>query len=115
MWWLVAVAVLVLISLILSVFAIALPKFKMIQDLVDRLNLVARENLAGMMVIRAFNMQAFEERRFEAANLDLATEIVGLYMDIRGYGPVKDQAMDDVRTRVANKINTLATMEQHAA
>jgi ATP-binding cassette subfamily B protein len=71
MWWLVAVAVLVLISLILSVFAIALPKFKMIQDLIDRLNLVARENLAGMMVIRAFNMQAFEERRFEAANLDL--------------------------------------------
>jgi indolepyruvate ferredoxin oxidoreductase len=48
-------------------------------------------------------------------NLDLATEIVGLYMDIRGYGPVKEQAVDEVRTRVANKINTLATMEQRAA
>ena len=50
-----------------------------------------------------------------AANLDLATEIVGLYMDIRGYGPVKEQAVEEVRTRVANKINTLATMEQRAA
>jgi indolepyruvate ferredoxin oxidoreductase len=49
------------------------------------------------------------------ANLDLATEIVGLYMDIRGYGPVKEQAVEEVRTRVANKINTLATMEQRAA
>jgi ATP-binding cassette subfamily B multidrug efflux pump len=65
------VAVLVLISLILSVFTIALPKFKAIQKLVDRLNLVARENLAGMMVIRAFNMQGFEEKRFDKANLDL--------------------------------------------
>jgi len=71
MWWLIAVAVLVLIGLILSVFAIALPKFKAIQKLVDRLNLVARENLAGMMVIRAFNMQDFEEKRFDKANLDL--------------------------------------------
>jgi ATP-binding cassette subfamily B multidrug efflux pump len=71
MWWLIAVAVLVLISLILIVFSIALPKFKLIQKLVDRLNLVARENLAGMMVIRAFNMQPFEEERFDKANLDL--------------------------------------------
>ena len=50
-----------------------------------------------------------------AANLDLATEIVALYMDIRGYGPVKEQAIEEVRTRVANKINTLATMDQRAA
>jgi indolepyruvate ferredoxin oxidoreductase len=48
-------------------------------------------------------------------NVDLATEIVGLYMDVRGYGPVKEQAVDEVRTRVANKISTLATMEQRAA
>jgi indolepyruvate ferredoxin oxidoreductase len=51
----------------------------------------------------------------DTSNLDLATEIVGLYMDIRGYGPVKEQAVDEVRTRVANKINTLATMEKRAA
>jgi ATP-binding cassette subfamily B multidrug efflux pump len=71
MWWLIAVAVLVLISLVLSVVAIALPKFKIVQDLIDRLNRVARENLSGMLVIRAFNRQAFEEERFDAANSDL--------------------------------------------
>jgi len=71
MWWLIGVAVLVLIGLIMTVFAVALPKFKIIQKLVDRLNLVSRENLAGMMVIRAFNMQDFEEQRFDKANVDL--------------------------------------------
>jgi ATP-binding cassette subfamily B protein len=71
MWWLIAVAVMILISMILIVFSIALPKFKAIQKLVDRLNLVSRENLAGMMVIRAFNMQDFEEQRFDKANVDL--------------------------------------------
>ncbi|MBN2006403.1 MAG: ABC transporter ATP-binding protein [Anaerolineae bacterium] len=71
MWWIIAVAVAFLLSLVLTVFSIALPKFKIIQQLVDRLNLVARENLAGMMVIRAFNMQSFEENRFDKANRDL--------------------------------------------
>jgi ATP-binding cassette subfamily B protein len=71
MWWLIAVAVAVLISLILSVMSIALPKFKMIQNLIDRVNLVSREHLSGMMVIRAFNMQSFEEQRFDRANIDL--------------------------------------------
>jgi ATP-binding cassette subfamily B multidrug efflux pump len=71
MWWIIALAVLLLISLILVIFSIALPKFKMIQKLIDRLNLVARENLSGMMVIRAFNMQEYEENRFDKANIDL--------------------------------------------
>ena len=71
MWWIIAVAVMTLISLILIVMSKALPKFKIIQKLIDRINLVARENLSGMMVIRAFNMQAFEEDRFDKANLDL--------------------------------------------
>ncbi|MCX5970874.1 MAG: ABC transporter ATP-binding protein [Coprothermobacterota bacterium] len=71
MWWIIAVAVVTLISLILVVFAIALPKFKIIQSLIDRLNLVTRENLSGMMVIRAFNKQKFEEDRFDRANVDL--------------------------------------------
>ncbi len=64
MWWIIALAVVVLLSLILTVFTIALPKFKIIQSLLDRLNLVMRENLSGMMVIRAFNMQTFEEDPF---------------------------------------------------
>ncbi|HKZ44598.1 MAG TPA: ABC transporter ATP-binding protein [Anaerolineales bacterium] len=71
MWWIIALAVVVLLGLILTVFVIALPKFKRIQSLIDRLNLVLRENLTGMMVIRAFNMQDFEEDRFDKANIDL--------------------------------------------
>jgi ATP-binding cassette subfamily B protein len=71
MWWIIALAVVVLLGLILTVFSIALPKFKSIQNLIDRLNLVTRENLSGMMVIRAFNMQQFEEKRFDKANQDL--------------------------------------------
>ena len=72
MWWILALAVVVLLGLILTVFSIALPKFKAIQKLIDRLNLVTRENLSGMMVIRAFNMQSFEEQRFDKANKDLS-------------------------------------------
>jgi ATP-binding cassette subfamily B protein len=71
MSWIIAVAVIVVISLILIVFSISLPKFKIIQKLIDRLNLVTRENLSGMMVIRAFNSQRFEEERFDRANADL--------------------------------------------
>lgn len=73
MWWIIALAVIVLLGLILIVFSIALPKFKSIQSLIDRLNLVMRENLSGMMVIRAFNKQSFEEKRFDKANKDLTS------------------------------------------
>jgi ATP-binding cassette subfamily B multidrug efflux pump len=71
MWWIIAVAVGVLLTLIIVVFTIALPKFRSIQNLIDRLNLVMRENLSGMMVIRAFNRQDFELNRFDKANVDL--------------------------------------------
>lgn len=71
MTWIIALAVVVLLGLILTVFTIAMPKFKIIQKLIDRLNLVTRENLTGMMVIRAFNTQGFEEKRFDTANKDL--------------------------------------------
>jgi len=71
MWWIIAVAVAILLSLVVVVFSISLPKFKIMQDLIDRLNLVVRENLSGMMVIRAFNMQPFEEQRFDKSNKDL--------------------------------------------
>lgn len=71
MSWIIALAVVIILGLILTVFVIAMPKFKAIQKLVDRLNLVTRENLSGMMVIRAFNTQRFEENRFDRANLDL--------------------------------------------
>ena len=71
MWWLIAVAVVMLLGLVVIVFSLSLPKFKIMQSLMDRLNLVARENLSGMMVIRAFNMQPFEAQRFDKANKDL--------------------------------------------
>ena len=71
MWWIIAVAVIALLGLILVVFSISLPKFKIMQSLIDRLNLVMRENLSGMMVIRAFNKQADEAKRFDKANRDL--------------------------------------------
>jgi ATP-binding cassette subfamily B protein len=71
MSWIIGVGVLAVLSLILTVFLVATPKFKAIQKLLDRLNLVTRENLSGMMVIRAFNTQDFEEERFDRANNEL--------------------------------------------
>jgi ATP-binding cassette subfamily B protein len=71
MWWIIALAVAALLSLIVIVFLIALPKFRIMQSLIDRLNLVMRENLSGMMVVRAFNKQEDEEARFDRANRDL--------------------------------------------
>ena len=76
MWWIIALAVVVILGLIMTVFSIALPKFKSIQKLIDRLNLVTRENLSGMMVIRAFNMQSFEEERFDGANKNLTATML---------------------------------------
>jgi ATP-binding cassette subfamily B multidrug efflux pump len=71
MWWLIGIAVAVLIVMISIVFIFTLPKFKIMQKLTDRLNLVARESLSGMLVIRAFNMEDYEEKRFDKANIDL--------------------------------------------
>ncbi|MCE7742412.1 MAG: ABC transporter ATP-binding protein [Candidatus Heimdallarchaeota archaeon] len=71
MWWIIGVAVATLIVLIGVVFAFTLPKFKIMQKLTDRLNLVAREKLTGMLVIRAFNKEKHEEARFDKANIDL--------------------------------------------
>lgn len=72
MVWIIATSVTALIIMIGIVFAIAVPKFKITQTLVDKLNLVARENLTGLMVVRAFANQDFENKRFEKANKDLA-------------------------------------------
>lgn len=70
MWWTIALVVVLLLTVIITIFSLVLPKFKIIQELVDRLNLVMRENLSGMLVVRAFNKQRFEEERFDKANLD---------------------------------------------
>jgi ATP-binding cassette subfamily B protein len=71
MWWLIAVAVAALIAMVATLWSTAVPRFRVIQNLVDRLNLVSRETLSGTMVIRAFNRQDFELDRFDRTNRDL--------------------------------------------
>ena len=69
--WIIFVAVAALLLLIAVLMNVAMPKFKQMQTLVDRLNLVSREILTGIMPIRAFSREAFEEKRFDRANTDL--------------------------------------------
>lgn len=65
-------AVLFTIVVVVIVILLAMPRFRTIQTLIDRLNLISRETLTGMLVIRAFNRQDLEEKRFDGVNLDLA-------------------------------------------
>lgn len=69
--WIIAVAVGALLAIIIFLFIFALPKFKLLQKMVDKLNLVTRENLTGLRVVRAFNNESVEETKFDAANKDL--------------------------------------------
>lgn len=71
MAWIIGLAILCVIGIVLTLFIIAMPKFKKLQELVDKLNLVSREILTGLPVIRAFNTEKKEEARFEVANSDL--------------------------------------------
>ena len=71
MGWIIALGVLVLVGFILVLVAVAMPKFKVMQKMVDALNLVAREILTGLSVIRAFGREKTEEARFDKANTDL--------------------------------------------
>ena len=69
--WIIAMAVGALFVIIVVLFTTALPKFKILQKMVDMLNLVTRENLTGLRVIRAFNKEKTEEKKFDEANTDL--------------------------------------------
>lgn len=71
MSWLMALALMVMILIIIILFFLTVPKFKIVQDLTDRINLAARENLTGLRVILAFNSEALEEKKFDQANQDL--------------------------------------------
>lgn len=71
--WIIALAVIVLLGLVVVLLNVAMPKFKSLQRLTDRLNLVSRENLSGMLVVRAFTNEKFEEARFDKANEDLTS------------------------------------------
>ena len=69
--WIIVVAVVAIFVLVMTLLAVAMPKFKKMQTLVDRLNLVAREILTGLSVIRAFDREKYEEDRFDTANKNL--------------------------------------------
>ena len=71
MGWIIALAVIVIVGFVLLLVSVAMPKFKMMQKLVDGLNLVSREILTGLSVIRAFGREKREEERFDAANRSL--------------------------------------------
>ena len=69
-----AVAVLILLSVVISLIVIVMPKFKIVQKLIDKLNSVTRENLNGIRVIRAFNAESFQENKFEDVNNKLTNQ-----------------------------------------
>lgn len=69
--WLIAVALIIMIALISILFALAMPKFKSMQKLIDKMNLVSREIITGMPVIRTFGTENYEEKRFDKANQKL--------------------------------------------
>ena len=71
MAWIIGVAIVAILFVVATLFIIAMPRFKKLQQLIDKLNLVAREILTGLPVIRAFNTEKKEEKRFDKANIDL--------------------------------------------
>ena len=71
MAWIIGVAIIAVLFIVVTLFIVAMPKFRKLQDLTDKLNLVSREILSGLQVIRAFNTEKKEEKRFDVANKDL--------------------------------------------
>lgn len=70
--WVIAVSLICMLGILILISVIIIPKFKIVQKLIDRLNLVSRENLSGILIIRAFGTQRFEKKRFDSANKELA-------------------------------------------
>jgi len=77
--WVVAMATIIMVAAMGLLFFIVLPKFNAWQGLLDRINLVSRENLTGVLIVRAFNSQEFERKRFDKANKDLLE--TGVFVD----------------------------------
>lgn len=71
MTWIIAIAVMSILTLVIVLFGIAIPKFKKVQKLIDKINLITRESLIGMLVIRAFNTEKHEEEKFDKTNKEL--------------------------------------------
>jgi ATP-binding cassette, subfamily B, multidrug efflux pump len=79
MIWIIGAAIGCVVTVIVIIFSVSLPKFRIMQQLIDKLNLVTREILTGQMVIRAFNTQKYEEQKFDVANTDLTK--IGLFVN----------------------------------
>nr|HPQ79575.1 ABC transporter ATP-binding protein [Candidatus Dojkabacteria bacterium] len=71
MTWIMGVAVAILLTMIMVLFVVVVPKFKIVQELIDKLNLVTRQNLTGLKVIKAFNTEDYEKDKFDNVNKDL--------------------------------------------
>ncbi len=114
MGWVIAVAVVFLLGVVLVLFATVLPRFKAMQKLVDRLNLVSREILNGLMVIKAFGTREHEKKRFAAANADLTDNIRFVNRVMSLMMPVMMLIMNGISLLIvwvgANEINA-ATMQ----
>lgn len=96
MAWILLMALIVMLGFIFLLFVIALPRFKKMQSLIDKLNLVSRENLSGMMVIRAFATQEFEEKRFDKANRNLTNNTLFVNRAMVTMAPVMTLVMNGV-------------------
>ena len=96
MAWIIGLAAVIILCIVAVLFVVAVPKFKIMQRLVDRLNLVSRENLSGMLVIRAFAAEKFQEDRFAKANRDLAYNNFYIYRAMAAMMPVMMLVMNGV-------------------
>lgn len=96
MGWIIVLAVAMLLALVWVLFVLAMPKFKSMQRLVDRLNLVTREILTGLPVIRAFSAQRHEEERFDRANRDITQTNLFVNRVMSGMMPVMMLIMNGI-------------------
>lgn len=96
MSWIIALAVVAIFIVILTLFAVVMPKFKVVQKYVDKLNLVTREIVTGIPVIRAFSTQEHEYKRFEAANKDLTKTNLFVNRVMAGMMPIMMLIMNGV-------------------
>ncbi|MEE0680449.1 MAG: ABC transporter ATP-binding protein [Ruthenibacterium sp.] len=96
MAWILLLALIVMLGVILVLFVVALPRFKKMQQFIDKLNLVSREHLSGLMVIRAFATQDFEQKRFDKANKDLTSNTLFVNRAMVTMMPVMTLVMNGV-------------------
>lgn len=96
MAWIIGVAILAILFVVITLFVIAMPKFKKLQKLIDKINLVSREILTGLQVIRAFNTEKKEENRFNEANKELTNVNMFVNVSMGFMFPVLTLIMDAI-------------------